>query len=1221
MSIMRRRTEIGIAILVLLFLCTIHAMAQTQCPSGCVCLNAADAKAKGYTSYCGGKQQLCGYDARQNPMYCWQAAATTTTPYPSCPSGCVCLPELEGKEKGYSACDGRFTLCNLDAQGRSYYCFELPATTTPAYTACPQGCTCMDIGEAEGKGYSYCGGRQVLCGSTATGGYRYCFQPEALCPTGCECMDPSTAAKMGISAFCGGEKRLCAVVAGTEQYCYQLVKATTTAPLETPSTTRTLPPVVPPPVTTAAGLPPCTISGRINSFYHDPATIRVRVQEMERTPGGCLDAPPFTCFPGGFTAKNGTEPLFVNVTPVYAGDLVSHLVYSARVNCTGIYEVIPVYSDAADTCEWRGRWEYTKNKPFAMNGSSESNYDLNYVSGDNRVPSILVSTGALSPNSLHRGEGGWSLSVIAEDPGGIQSISVKGNYTVSFFTSSYDGPLENRTAPIIVPVDITCSSSPCDLALPYRAQGKNISFDLLISACDGVGNRNTRRYQHTFPDEGGDLAITSVSPVQVVYDAPLVKGKGTAFRVEITSTYPHPVETHLRLGLPTGQWGLVNRSANIVVPVSSLPEIWGPVKIPANATSFAVMLPIVPEYARALEWDEVLSDTGGGALRGTLIEGAMHSGIYGPDVRIAPMPIADRVWFTAGIDPLGELGETNEGNNELRSATYEVVTTRAWKFYFVKFHGGEAGDCAPYEPYAQSGAKEQLEHLLAVFPIADSKIEYAFAPDIYSMRCSHNSSLTCGYTTEYSESSRGQFLSKIEDMAKESGFDFGVAIGCGGGGGASGTIHAVIIGDAGGDGDFILSHEFNHVVVPMGDIYNLDCYSSWAESYCELPDGRRFYCCYGQYSREKEYRRDTLRINPSLGCTVDCDYSERQCSPDCCRARCLSNCTRQGGTVYGSPDQRTRPTMHAAEGFWVNRWLGMTGKTYFMDGPSGNNWMTLRSTEEMGFLRGRDPTCPRVEGIANDGYLKLLRNPNFYSARDPEAILVRGTLARAGEVTLKPFIRLSSVSLDLEFGQSGEYYIVLYDAGGGVLGRAGFTPSFIQSDPGGGMLEETAFSYRVEWREGTARIGVENARGEVLASRIVSANPPEVQIRSPAKGATWEVGSRARIEWSGSDRDGDPLVYSIAMSPDNGKTWLPLAIDYPNTTFEITDLQMPAGDYILRVRATDGVNTGEATTTVSIRARAVETTTARAGDLRSGTILVFMALLAAILAAYRIRRM
>jgi subtilase family serine protease len=109
----------------LLIACT---SAQETCPSTCICLSAAEAKEMGYTMLCGNKQIICGYDAKQNPLYCYEKPAATT-PAPICPKGCTCISPAEAKEKGYLYCGREQTLCGYDSRQNPLYCYEPPPTT------------------------------------------------------------------------------------------------------------------------------------------------------------------------------------------------------------------------------------------------------------------------------------------------------------------------------------------------------------------------------------------------------------------------------------------------------------------------------------------------------------------------------------------------------------------------------------------------------------------------------------------------------------------------------------------------------------------------------------------------------------------------------------------------------------------------------------------------------------------------------------------------------------------------------------------------------------------------------------------------------------------------------------------------------------------------------------------------------------------------------------
>ena len=735
----------------------------------------------------------------------------------------------------------------------------------------------------------------------------------------------------------------------------------------------------------------------------------------------------------------------------------------------------------------------------------------------------------------------------------------------------------------------------------------------------------------TFRLMSGDLSITAADAVQVVYDAPLVMGKGTAFRVRLNTTFVCPLEVRLRLDLPEDQWSTLPPTTGRLIPGIPVgwryPEEWGPVPLPAGPRDVEVVLPYIPPGQEQASFDFSTHPYG-------LIQGAYAGGVYGPDVRVVPRPSADRASFTVEVDPGHEFAETDEGNNRLTPPAYEVVTTRSWDFLFVPtrslppsttcvvqegdtldtiaarsgasaqdiedynnaynadFDGDlVAGDniliphplCSPELAAIEEGAKRQMEYLLATFPIADSKITWSF-PVLQTEPCGDQ---TCGYARTWQQDpNRGvaedscAVMGLVHRQALEDN-DFGVLQTCWGGQSCGG--YAIWAGAY--DSGELLAHEFNHSAVPMDDIYSLDCYSSWAETYCELPDGERFYCCYQLYSEEKE-DKEAAGIDPGLGCLVNCGESDADCRAvaagcpgasdcsRCCWDLCETECAARGGTRYWAPDGRTQVNMPAADGFWVNRWEPISGRTYFMDGPSGNNWMILESAVEIGALEGRDPACG-LGGADTDGYLNLLRT--FRDARDPEALLVSGRINRVtGTAVLDPFLRLPAARLDIEPGVEGDYSFVLLDEGGVVLSQSGFTPRFYRSDPNGGLIDETGFAFRIEWVEGTASIELRDRGGRALAWRVVSPNTPDVKVISPNGGEVWRIGVGHTVTWEAKDRDGDTLTYTLALSEDGGESWRPVAIDVTETKYRIDTSGLAEGETLLvRVRATDGVNTAE----------------------------------------------
>jgi hypothetical protein len=155
---MIRRTFLLLVLVPFLVLAVVTpALAATLgCPSGCSCLLPAKAKELGYSTYCGGNQVVCGYDTAKNPMYCYtmpKTIAPTTTALPTCSTGCLCLNAADAKAKGYMAyCGGKQTFCGYDSQQNLQYCYEPSVTTTSTpvqYIQCPADSVCVSLKQAE----------------------------------------------------------------------------------------------------------------------------------------------------------------------------------------------------------------------------------------------------------------------------------------------------------------------------------------------------------------------------------------------------------------------------------------------------------------------------------------------------------------------------------------------------------------------------------------------------------------------------------------------------------------------------------------------------------------------------------------------------------------------------------------------------------------------------------------------------------------------------------------------------------------------------------------------------------------------------------------------------------------------------------------------------------------------------------------------------------------
>lgn len=96
----------------------------------------------------------------------------------SCPAGCECLSAADAKTQGYySYCGGKELICGVDKNQVPLYCYEKPAPTTtpPPLVSCSPDCTCLLPDDAKMNGYQSCGPANAPCGYAKDGRAMYCF--------------------------------------------------------------------------------------------------------------------------------------------------------------------------------------------------------------------------------------------------------------------------------------------------------------------------------------------------------------------------------------------------------------------------------------------------------------------------------------------------------------------------------------------------------------------------------------------------------------------------------------------------------------------------------------------------------------------------------------------------------------------------------------------------------------------------------------------------------------------------------------------------------------------------------------------------------------------------------------------------------------------------------------------------------------------------------------
>lgn len=269
-----------------------------------------------------------------------------------------------------------------------------------------------------------------------------------------------------------------------------------------------------------------------------------------------------------------------------------------------------------------------------------------------------------------------------------------------------------------------------------------------------------------------------------------------------------------------------------------------------------------------------------------------------------------------------------------------------------------------------------------------------------------------------------------------------------------------------------------------------------------------------------------------------------------------------------------------AFGFWVNEYREIDDDCrhdlqWDHDAHPGFCFMGFALDPSNTPFRGNDHCW-----ICNHDYERL---QDTYAPFDPELLLVDGIVFKNGNVIIHPFHRFPSGVTSMRLGTKGNYYIILLSSAGETLGQVGFNATFkiLDRSPTGPSLNTDfePFMFTIPWIEGVTEIQIQDKDGNVLASRNTSLNTPQVVINTPHGGEIFYTDSTCRIEWSATDQDGDRLTFNILYSPDNGEAWSPLTMDFTGDqlNWDLTDVT-PGEEYLIRIVASDGVNSAEITT-------------------------------------------
>lgn len=191
-----------------------------------------------------------------------------------------------------------------------------------------------------------------------------------------------------------------------------------------------------------------------------------------------------------------------------------------------------------------------------------------------------------------------------------------------------------------------------------------------------------------------------------------------------------------------------------------------------------------------------------------------------------------------------------------------------------------------------------------------------------------------------------------------------------------------------------------------------------------------------------------------------------------------------------------------------------------------------------------------------------------------QQLLVSGLVYTPGlTVTFGTFYPLTStVPPDASSGTA--YCLELRSATEAVLDSRCFELTFTSPETGD-PVNAGAFTLVLPYPEGTKFV-VLTHQGAELGRVVASNNAPSVRLISPNGGESWGASGTYTVTWTASDPDNDPLRFIVSYSPDNGTTWMPLALDGSTSSLVVDSHNLPGStNALLKVEVTDQMHMAE----------------------------------------------
>jgi len=287
------------------------------------------------------------------------------------------------------------------------------------------------------------------------------------------------------------------------------------------------------------------------------------------------------------------------------------------------------------------------------------------------------------------------------------------------------------------------------------------------------------------------------------------------------------------------------------------------------------------------------------------------------------------------------------------------------------------------------------------------------------------------------------------------------------------------------------------------------------------------------------------------------------------RAGYWTTITHEIGHTYGlnrdAEDYDINPLGSFASGYWVTRKKEIPKAISFM-GESPFRSFEYNSTYSMWVANSH------YESLFDAFASSTAHSTSNLVEPSASALFVRGIAFENGTMEFRDMYLLDGGAV--KYPEPGEWSLVFRNSSGQVLSETPFNVSFAMF--GGKTLSNvTGFAFSVPYPTSSTTIQVWRNSTLILEKQVTS-YAPSIEVLSPNGGEFLMAGLNCTVTWNASDLDGDPLAYTIAYSYDSGESWIPVATDVEGNSYVWnTSLLEDGSNYLVRVIATDGVNTGE----------------------------------------------